>query len=71
MTTGKLWTKDNLATICSWATLIFGAAAFFWISRGTSYQQLAVGILASAVTLVLLMLVFEGLWQLATMAQRI
>lgn len=42
---------------------IAAALIFFWASRGTLYYQFAIGILLSAVTLLVLLLVVEVVWQ--------
>jgi hypothetical protein len=57
------WLKDNHAP--GWAALIGCALVAYWISRDTSYHQLAVGVLAAAVTLLVVMLVFEAVWEIA------
>jgi hypothetical protein len=54
--------KDNSTRLYGWAAAICAAAIIFWISRGTPYHQLAIGILASAITLFVLMSIVEGAW---------
>jgi hypothetical protein len=54
--------KDNSTRLYGWVAAICIAAIIFWISRGTPYHQLAIGILASAVTLFVLMSLVEGAW---------
>ena len=46
------------------------ALLFFLLSLGTSYHQLAIGLLASAVSWVLLILMLESAWRLVTAALR-
>jgi hypothetical protein len=54
--------KDNSTRLCGWAAAICAALIVFWISRGTPYHQLAIGILASAVSLFVLMSLVEAAW---------
>jgi hypothetical protein len=58
------WLKDNHAP--AWATLIGFALIAYWISGDTRYHQLAIGVLAAAVTLLAVMLVFEAVWGIAS-----
>ncbi len=58
------WIKTNSAAIGWWALLVIGSLLAYWATRGTSYHQLAVGVAASAVTLLVATVVFEALWQL-------
>jgi hypothetical protein len=51
------------STIASFAALTCGALAFLWISRGTQYHQLAIGIMLSAMTLALALALFELCWR--------
>jgi hypothetical protein len=60
------WLKENHAP--AWVALIGFALIAFWISAGTPYHQLAIGLLAAAVTLLVVMLVFETLWWIAVAA---
>jgi len=60
------WLKENHAP--AWAALIAFALIAYWISAGTPYHQLAIGVLAAAVTLLVVMLVFETLWRIAAAA---
>ena len=46
------------------------ALIIFLASFGTSYHQLAIGLLASAVSWVLLILMLESAWRLVTAALR-
>ena len=56
------WIKENYPTIGWWTALIAGALILYWVTRGTSYHPLAIGILASSVTLAAAMLLFEAVW---------
>jgi hypothetical protein len=60
------WLKENHAP--GWAALISFALIAFWISADTSFHQLAIGVLAAAVTLLVVMLVFEALWWIGAAA---
>ncbi len=50
-------------TAWSWAALIALALAGFWISQGTPYHQFALGVLLSAVSLLVLLFLVELIWQ--------
>jgi hypothetical protein len=54
--------KDNSTRLYGWAAAICAAGIIFGISRGTPYHQLAIGLLASAITLFVLMSIVEGAW---------
>jgi len=56
--------QEYRSTIASFAALICGAIIFLWISRGTQFYQLAVGIAISAITLAVALLLFEFCWRL-------
>jgi hypothetical protein len=58
----RRWIKESYPTIGWWTALIAGALILYWVSQGTTYHQLAIGILASAATLAAAMLLFEALW---------
>ena len=58
------WLKDNHAP--AWAALIGFALIAYWISGDTRFHQLAIGVLAAAVTLLVVMLVFEAVWGIAS-----
>ena len=51
------------STIASFAALNCGALVFLWISRGTQFHQLAIGIMLSAITLTLALALFELCWR--------
>jgi hypothetical protein len=58
------WLKDNHAP--AWAALIGCALVAYWVSGDTGYHQLAIGVLAAAVTLLVVLLVFEAIWGIAS-----
>ncbi len=60
--------KEKYATIGWWAALIACALIAYWVSQGTTYHQLAIGILASSITLAGAMLLFEAVWRVASLA---
>jgi hypothetical protein len=76
MTTGNEMTsttpriREYRSTIASFAALICGALVFLWISRGTQFHQLAIGIVLSSVTLALALALFELFWRVALLAAR-
>lgn len=49
--------------IASFAILIGGSLIFLWISWGTQFHQLAIGIGMSSITLALALALFEVCWQ--------
>jgi hypothetical protein len=51
------------STVASFAALICGAMIFLWISRGTAFHQLAIGIAMSAITLSVALALFELCWR--------
>ena len=55
--------KIDPSTAWSWAGLIAATLIVFWATRGTEYHQLALGILLSAVTLLILLSLVEVVWQ--------
>jgi uncharacterized membrane protein len=55
--------KIDPSTVWSWAALIAAALIAFWATRRTEYHQLALGILLSSVTLLLLLSLVELVWQ--------
>ena len=48
--------------IASFAALIGASLILLWISRGTPFHQFAIGIVLSAGTLGIALLVFESCW---------
>ena len=59
----KAWVYDNAATIWSWVALLGVSAIVFAATLHTSLHQFGVGLLTAAIALLVLMLVFEGIWQ--------
>jgi hypothetical protein len=51
------------APIATFAALICGALVLLWVSRGTQFHQLAIGIVMSSATLALLLALFELCWR--------
>jgi hypothetical protein len=62
--------QEYRSTIASLAALICGSLVFLWISRGTQFHQLAIGIAMFSVTLSLALALFELLWRVALLAAR-
>jgi len=54
--------RDEGRALCGWLAAVGTALLAFWVSEGTTYHQLAVGILMSSATLFVLMAAFEILW---------
>jgi hypothetical protein len=63
----RRWLTKNRTEVTRWAVLIGGAFIVFLLTRGTSYQQPGIGILASAVTLLVCLMVFEVIWRAVDM----
>ena len=51
------------STIASFAALVCGAMILLWISHGTQFHQLAIGIAMSAITLTVALALFELCWR--------
>ena len=64
------WLKSAFPDFFLALVLTAVALLFFLLSLGTSYHQLAIGLLASAVSWVLLILMLESAWRLVTAALR-
>jgi hypothetical protein len=62
----KRWLGHYAATIRRWAAVIVGTVILVLVTRGTPYHQLAIGLLASSVTLLVALAVFEGIWLAVT-----
>jgi hypothetical protein len=54
--------RENASALRASAAGIGAALIMFWISRGTEYHPLAIGILASSVSLLVAMSLFESAW---------
>ncbi len=59
------WFKENSSTVGLWVALIAATAIIFAVSRGSSYQQLGLGLFGSTVTLLVILALFEAIWQIA------
>lgn len=57
--------KNNASMIWSWAALIGIAAIVCAATHGTSFQQLGIGLLTGAIALLVVVAVFEAIWQCA------
>lgn len=55
--------KDEARAICGWAVVIGAALIGFWLSEGTAYHQLVVGLLLSSVSLFVALSLIEALWR--------
>jgi hypothetical protein len=64
------WLRSTYPDLLAALILTFAALIAFLGSKGTTYHQLAIGMLASAVTWLLLTIVLECAWQLITVALR-
>lgn len=53
----------DLLVAWSWAAFIAAALAVFWVMRGSQYHQLALGLLLSSITLLILLSLVELAWQ--------
>lgn len=59
-------TRDEAGALGGWAAWIAATLLAFWLSEGTPYHQLSIGLLLSSATLFVLMLLFEVLWRAIT-----
>jgi hypothetical protein len=50
------------STIACFVALVCGAMILLWISHGTQFHQLAIGIAMSAITLTVALALFELCW---------
>jgi len=60
------WIKRAFPDFFLALALTGAALIFFLLTFGTSYHQLAIGLLASAVAWVLLIILLESVWRLVT-----
>jgi hypothetical protein len=59
----KQWLKENNgATIGWWIALIGCALIAFWLTSGSAYHHLGIGILTASLSLLVAMALFEALW---------
>jgi hypothetical protein len=64
------WLKNAFPDFFLALALTCIALIFFLLTFGTSYHQLAIGLLASAVSWVVLILLLESMWRLVTAVLR-
>jgi hypothetical protein len=57
------WLKRNSSEVRSWAALMASSMGIFLVTRGTSFQQFGVGLLAASVCLLLSIMLFEIFWR--------
>jgi hypothetical protein len=57
------WLDRNSSNIWSWAALMTASIITFAASRGTEFQQFGVGLLSASLGLLVLMAMFEAIWQ--------
>jgi hypothetical protein len=55
--------REYRSTIASLVALVCGAMILLWISHGTQFHQLAIGIAMSAITLTVALALFELCWR--------
>ena len=55
--------REYRSTIAPFAALVCGATILLWISHGTQFHQLAIGIAMSAITLTVALALFELCWR--------
>lgn len=60
------WLRNNSSVVWSWAVLIVAAAIIFGVTRGSQFGQLGIGLLTGAIALLVVMAIFEMIWQTAT-----
>jgi hypothetical protein len=54
--------RHNYGALCTWGAAIGIALIGFFVTAGSQYHQLAVGILSTLVSLFVAMSVVEGIW---------
>ena len=54
------------SAVASFAVMIGGAAVLLWVSRGTQFHQLAIGMMMSSIALTLAFGLFELCWQVGS-----
>ena len=62
MTFVALELREYRSSVAPLVVLIAGGVIFFWMSRGTQFHQLAIGIVLSAVTLMIGLALVELCW---------
>jgi hypothetical protein len=63
MTSVALELREYRSSVASFVVLIAGAVIFLGVSRGTQFHQLAIGIVLSAVTLMVGLALVELCWR--------
>jgi hypothetical protein len=59
---------DHRSTIASFAVLVGAALILLWISQGTQFHPLAIGIAMAAITLTITLALFEFCWRVGLFA---
>jgi hypothetical protein len=59
------WFKNNMPIVWWWVALIAVSVVVFAASRGTEFAQFGIGLLSSSLALLVVMAIFEVIWQLA------
>jgi hypothetical protein len=59
---------DYRSTIAPFAVLVGGALILLWISQGTQFHRLAIGIAMAAITLTVTLALFELCWRVGLYA---
>jgi hypothetical protein len=60
------WLQTRLGPLAMWAVTIVVALILFFVTEGSSYHQLVMGFLASAIALCVALSLFEAAWQAVT-----
>jgi hypothetical protein len=60
------WLQTRLGPLAMWAVTIVVALILFFVTEGSSYHQLVMGLLASAIALCIALSLFEAVWQAVT-----
>jgi hypothetical protein len=60
--------SETTSRLLWWAVTIIASVAFFWFSAGMPIHKLALALMASVISLALLLGIFEGLWHVASKA---
>jgi hypothetical protein len=59
---------ETTARLMWWALTIIASAAFFWFTRGMQIHEFALAVMASVISLAVLLGLFEGIWHAAMKA---
>jgi hypothetical protein len=60
------WLQARRGPLAMWAATIVVALILFFVTEGSSYHQLVMGLLASAIALCIALSLFEAAWQAVT-----